>query len=149
MSIPKDDPMSRALVMLLSLVVLAACGSAHAVELAGPSPAREQALDCAMGQAAENGFYPLEGGISDGYVRLARRVVPPSGKVWANIGLRLLTLGLVGMSYPEYEHLTLTGAGGTLRVPVVGIKRDGGPHKPTREGVQLAEQILAACGAGR
>lgn len=127
---------------LLAAVVLLALVGCAAPMRTYTGPATADALDCALARATAAGFYPLEGGKSDGFIKLARKADTSAGRVAA----RIATLGMVGGDDAEMDHLTLTDAGGTLRVQVVGIN-DNDTVKPTPQGDEHARAILAACSA--
>ena len=67
-------PRSRlaAVPIALALLSVAACGGGYA---RGPvtTPAPRGALECVLRAAAEQGYQPVAGGISDGFIRFEQR----------------------------------------------------------------------------
>jgi hypothetical protein len=59
-----------------------------------------------------------------------------------------MSFGLAGSNRTEYDHLTITGAGGTLRIQALGEKENGSAAVPTQQAQADAQAILAACGTG-
>lgn len=135
----------RTLLIVPALAVaLTACASARPVAFQGPAP--EGALSCALADATNRGFYPLEGGISDGFIRMARGVDYTAGDAAREVGTRLMTLGLAGSNRVTMDHLTLTGASGMLRVQILGLDENEKAAKPSPSGLTDSQAILAACG---
>jgi hypothetical protein len=93
------------------------------------------------------GYYPIDGGKSDGYIKLAREIPVTAGAVAGEAAARLMSFGLSGANRVQYDHLTMTGAGGTLRLQLVGIRQNGSEDDPTSEGQTHAQDILASCGS--
>lgn len=88
----------------------------------------------------------MEGGTSGGFVKLARRADYTIGEGAREATSRVLTMGLAGSNRTEYDHLTMTGAGGFLRIQLVGVKENGDASRPTGPAQTAAAEILTACG---
>jgi hypothetical protein len=141
----------RPILPALALLSLAACAGNPARIYSAPAPAN--ALDCALGQAAALDFYPMDGvagtGASGGgFLRLTRRADYTRGEAAREVGARLMSFGLAGSNRTEYDHMTITGAGGTLRIQTVGEKEDGSAAVPTEQAQADAQAILGACATG-
>jgi hypothetical protein len=132
----------RKVIVLASVLALTGCG-AKGKTFSGP--AQEGALDCALGQSSALGYYPLDGGKSDGYIKVAREIPWTKGAVAGEAVNRLMSFGLSGSNRVEYDHLTLTGAGGTLRILAVGVRQNGSVDNPTPDGEKHAQDILGSC----
>lgn len=128
----------------LVLVLLASCAAARPVALQGPAPAN--ALDCALAQAVQLGYAPLDGGVGSGFLRVMRRTEYTSGEVAQEAATRVLSAGLLGSNRQEAEHLTITGAGGILRIQAIGLDEQEKPVSPAASTLARAQQILTACG---
>lgn len=133
----------RKLLAVLALALLTACASARPVAFQAPAP--DGALDCALREATELGYYPLDGGKDAGFIKLARPTEYSAGDVAKEAGTRLMTLGLAGSNRQTMDHLTLTGAGGILRVQVVGIDEQDKVRDPDAASQERARTVLEAC----
>lgn len=142
---PAPEAFVRALIIAPVIIAgLTACASARPVAFQGPAP--EGALACALAEATNRDFYPLEGGISDGFIRMARTFDRSAGDVGREVAARLLSGGLIGSNRLTLEHLTMTGAGGMLRLQIVGLDENDDAAKPSDQGLADSQAILTACG---
>lgn len=132
----------RRILPLVLTFALAGCGAKGKTYTAA---APEGALDCALAESSALGYYPLAGGRSDGFIKVAREIPWTGGAVAGEVATRLLSFGIAGSNRVTYDHLTLTGAGGTLRILAVGVRQDGSVANPTPDGEQHAQTIMAAC----
>jgi hypothetical protein len=133
----------RKVVLGLAVLGVSACASARPVAFQGAAP--EGALDCALGKATELGYYPLDGGRDAGFIRMARATEYTAGEVAQEATARLLTMGLAGSNRQKSEHITLTGAGGMLRVQLLGFDEQDNPVNPNKAAQDRARGILEAC----
>lgn len=133
--------MRKLIIPALVALTVPACGGGNRVY---SSPAPEGALDCALGKATEMGFYPLDGGTGDGFVKMARSVDYKVADAGKEAAARIMSFGLAGNNRTEMDHLTLTGAGGRLQVQILGVKEDG-TGSPSKQGDADAQAILDSC----
>ncbi len=120
--------------MLVVLTILVAAGACTPGYRQYSAPAPENALDCALGQTSQMGYFPMAGGKADGYIKVQGPASPTMGERAA--------LG----DAPETNHLTITNAAGQLRIRVDGITGKNAATKPSAKGDADAKAILSACG---
>lgn len=132
----------RPILPLVLTLALVGCGAKGKTYTAA---APEGALDCALAESSALGYYPLAGGRTDGFIKVAREIPWSGGAVAGEVATRVLSFGLAGSNRVTYDHLTLTGAGGTLRILAVGVRQDGSVANPTAEGEDHAQRIIGAC----
>jgi hypothetical protein len=125
------------------LLLLVACSSSVRTYSA---PAPENALACALDRATALGYSPAEGGLAAGFVRVERKINYSAADLGKEVATRYMTLGLKGDNRTEYDRLTFTRAGNTLRIQASGVKENGDAGSSTDSGKVHAEEILATCG---
>lgn len=139
--------MTRALrastVFVLASAIAVGCGGPRVLS----APAPDGALACALRQTVQLGYDPMSGGVADGFIRLRRSRGWSGGDVAGETTARLMTLGLMGSTRVETEHLEVVGASGLLRVRTYAVDSDGEVISPTDRTVHDAEGVLAACAA--
>lgn len=133
----------RTMIALAASLSTLACSSARPV--AFQAPAASDALSCALSEATALGYYPLEGGIGDGFIKMARPTEYTTGEAAQEVTARVLSVGLIGSNRQTMDHLTITGAGGILRVQVVGLDEQGEMVNADEAAVGRARAVLAAC----
>ena len=109
------------------VVALGACAAGPKV-FAAPAPAT--ALECSLKTAANAGFTPQRGGIADGYFVLQRAIGYTAGDAAKSSAVRLATLGVKGVNRSTGDELTVTSAGGTLRITAAAIDSTARPTIP-------------------
>jgi hypothetical protein len=125
-----------------SLLMLAGCAKGPTV-VAAPAPGN--ALDCALRQAVQLGYQPIQGGVADGYIKFAQGNALTVGAAARETTMRVATMGIRGSNRIVENQLTVTHAGEVLRVQVVGLDRNRKATNPTGAAVADAEGMLAAC----
>lgn len=121
---------------VLAVAFAAGCGN-PARSYSAPAPANS--LECALRTTAALGYNPVGGGVSSGYIKLARRHEASMG---AAVAARLPGVGEARRG----DYITVTGAGETLRIELVGYDKNNNPVKPSSEAEGHAEAIISACG---
>lgn len=134
----------RRVALLAAVLASAACGSS-ALQLEAPAP--DGALDCALDRVTALGWEPAEGGTSGQFLTLVRSIDYTAGDAGREVAARALTLGLAGSNRLERERMTITRAGGVLRIQLTGVYENGEAGEPSGEGREHAEGVLTACGA--
>lgn len=129
--------------LLLATLSSACLGKPQYLEVAAPAPA--SALDCAMRQLTTLGYTPLEGGVSDGYIRFVSVIPNSAGAAAAEAGTRLATFGMKGHTRAVQNVVTVIGAGGTLRLRGGTVYENEKSGEPSATVKADAEGVLAAC----
>jgi hypothetical protein len=137
-------PKSRLLAAAITLPLLVSCAGNPARSYVAPAP--ENALSCALRTTAGLGYTPIAGGVSDGYIKVARKVAFTGADAAQEVGMRVATLGLKGANRTEYDHLTITGAGAALRITAVGINGKNKPTRPSQVTDGHVQAIISGCG---
>lgn len=124
--------------MLVAVPFLAsACGGNPTRSYSSPAPAN--ALDCALKTMAGLGYNPVQGGVADGYIKFERRTGASAGASAAGM--------LPGVGSPRVgDFITVTNAGSTLRITMVGFKGDGSATGGSAEAEGHVQAIIAGCG---
>jgi hypothetical protein len=125
-------------VAVAAAVAFSACAGNPARMYSAPAPAN--ALACALRTTAGLGYTPIAGGVNDGYIRLAR-------KSDSNLGGAVAAAMIPGRRNPAaFDHITVTGAGETLRISAVGVDSKEKPTNPSSESDGHVQAIIAGCG---
>jgi hypothetical protein len=131
------------LLLVLALPTFAGCASPGKSYVA---PAPEGALGCALRTTAGLGYIPIAGGVGDGYIKVARKIEYRASDAAQEVGMRVMTLGMKGVNRTEYDHLTVTGAGETLRITAIGVGENGKATDPRPMTEGHVQAIISACG---
>lgn len=126
----------KRVVILAGAVLVGACGN-PARSYNVPAPAG--ALDCALRVMGPLGYSPVAGGTSSGFIKFNRRV---GRTVAGTLGAMIPGRGNQRMG----DFVTITGAGQTLQIVVVGYDGAGNPVKPSDEALGHAQAVVSACG---
>ena len=129
----------RKFVPVLAAVVLAGCAS-NAPRVYS-SPAQPGALECAMRTMAGLGYNPIQGGISDGYIKFDRFRGTNTGQRAAAV--------IPGVGRPtDGDYVLVAHAANTLRISVSAYKMVDGTTRtfgPSGEALGHAEALAATC----
>jgi hypothetical protein len=129
----------RIFVPVLAAVLFTGCASNAARVYS--SPAQPGALDCALRTMAGLGYNPIQGGISDGYIKFDRFR-------GTNTGQRAAA-AIPGVGRPtDGDYIVVSQAGGTLRIAVSAYKMVDGTTRtygPSSESLGHAEALAATC----
>lgn len=127
-----------ALSVAAACLAVAACAGNPARSYSAPAPAN--ALSCALRTTAGLGYTPIAGGVNDGYIKLER-------KSDRNLGGAVAAAMVPGRRKPAaMDHITVTGAGETLRINAVGMTSDNKPTNPSTESDGHVQAIISSCG---
>jgi hypothetical protein len=125
--------------VLAAAVTLAGCASNSARVYS--SPAQPGALDCALRTMAGLGYNPIQGGISDGYIKFDRFRGTNTGQRAAAV--------IPGVGRPtDGDYIVVAHAANTLRISVSAYKMVDGTTRtfgPSGEALGHAEALAATC----
>lgn len=127
---------------VLTLLVLTAC--------TGPArfsaPAPEGALDCALREAKQRGYQPVEGSVENGMVLVGIRTAPRPDD---DIRTRPEVIGDVATTdyakVPRDGQLRLRQGHGMLRIEVISERNLSGRPEGTATTADDGRQLLALC----
>jgi|GEM_PF-5162904 len=129
----------RKFVPVLAAVILAGCAS-NAPRVYS-SPAQAGALECALRTMAGLGYNPIQGGISDGYIKFDRFRGTNTGQRAAAV--------IPGVGRPtDGDYVLVSHAANTLRISVSAYKMVDGATRtfgPSSEALGHAEALSATC----
>lgn len=130
----------RKFVPVLAAVVLFTGCASNAARVYS-SPAQPGALDCALRTMAGLGYNPIQGGVSDGYIKFDRFR-------GTNTGQRAAA-AIPGVGRPtDGDYIVVSQAAGTLRIAVSAYKMVDGATRtygPSSEALSHAEALAATC----
>lgn len=129
--------------LLTSLVLLAACSRNKPKSFSGP--ARENGLECALRVATDSGFVAERGGLTQGFVYLARERDNSIGEKAKEAAARIATLGQKGVNRMTADRLNIVGADMQLRVTASSIDERGREVSPTEDAERIGRFILRSC----
>jgi hypothetical protein len=129
----------RKFVPILAAVLFAGCASNAARVYS--SPAQPGALECALRTMAGLGYNPIQGGISDGYIKFERFRGTNTGQRAAAV--------IPGVGRPtDGDYILVSEAANTLRISVSAYKMVHGTTRtygPSSEALGHAEAMAATC----
>ena len=132
--------------LLLSLVLLAACSRNKPKSFSGP--ARENGLECALRVATDSGFTAERGGLTQGFVYLNRDRDNSIGEKAKEAAARIATLGQKGVNRMTADRLNIVGADMQLRVTASSVDERGREVSPTEDAERLGRYLLRSCAPG-
>ncbi|HEX8362919.1 MAG TPA: hypothetical protein VF613_22540 [Longimicrobium sp.] len=128
--------------MVAGVAALSSACASGPVSRVYSSPAPATALECSLRTMAGLGYNPVQGGVSDGYIKFDRRTNVSTGAAMGSM--------LPGVRRPaDGSFVTVTSAAGSMRVAVTSYRLDGSTpkeDKPSAEAMGHAEAIVATCG---
>jgi hypothetical protein len=134
-----SNPKMSKFVPVLAAVMLAGCASNAARVYS--APAQAGALDCALRTMAGLGYNPIQGGISDGYIKFDRFRGTNTGQRAAAV--------IPGVGRPtDGDYILVSHAANTLRISVSAYKMVDGTTRsfgPSGEALGHAEALSATC----
>ena len=120
--------MRKTLLVLGAVAALTGCAATTHRQYS--APARADAMDCVLGQAALLGYTPVAGGRYEGYLRVQGQAEPSL--------VERINLG----ASAESNQLVITPAAGQLHIRLEGLTRQGKAIEPSAKGEADARTIL-------